>query len=257
LKQTNGLAIVSSAVMATVMLFGCGAEPGSTQVRPTHTSAPAEPQPPVGIPPSAQQPGGTNGTNGDVDGLLLGIRTARQNVTGFTGTVVTYEDGPKGKISETLKIAFKKPSTLKIQVTQSTGGNAGTQLLWEGGDACKVKPGYLPFAVSIKMSDDRLLSKNGWEIRETEVNSILKILLDPSSRLKALGPGQFDGRPLNMLELVSPLTPKGGAKETIGIDPKTNLPGVRMIYNASGKMIYRLNIKQLTMKVPSSNELSI
>jgi hypothetical protein len=60
-----------------------------------------------------------------------------------------------------------------------------------------------------------------------------------------------------MVELVSPLTPKGGARELIGIDPATNLPGVRMIYNASGKLIYRLTIKQLKLKTPTSAELDL
>ena len=248
-----------SLLLGAMMLAGCGAAPTAPHVKDQPVPEPDASTAPIGIPPVA---GGAPvsagpGQGQGLDAMMLGIRAARQNVTGFTGNVVTFEDGPKGKISETLKIAFKKPSTLKIDVTQSTAGNAGTQLLWSGGEDCKVKPGYLPFPVSIKMSDDRLLSKNGWKISETEVNSILKVLLDPSSRLKGLGPQAFDGKQLQMVELVSPLTPKGGAREVIGIDPATNLPGVRMIYNASGKLIYRLTIKQLKLKTPSSAELDL
>lgn len=242
-----------AAAFGVVVLAGCGVAPSPSQPRPERP-APA-PTAPVGIPPAT---GGGQATNpAEVDGLLVGIRQARQNVKGFTGTVVTFEDGPKGKANETLEIAFKKPSTLKIKVAKSSGGNEGTQLLWHGGEECKVKPSYLPFAVSIKMSDERLLGKNNWEIGQTEVNSILTVILDPSSRLKALGDQAHDGKTLAMIELVSPLTPKGGAREVVGIDKVTKLPGVRMIYDAKGKLIYRLTIKQLTMKTPSAKDLDI
>lgn len=242
-----------AAALGVVVLAGCGAEPSPTQPR-RERPAP-EPTAPVGLPPTTG--GGQATTPAEVDALLVGVRHARQNVKGFTGTVVTFEDGPKGKANETLEIAFKKPSTLKIKVAKSSGDSQGTQLLWHGGEDCKVKPSYLPFAVTIKMSDERLLGKNNWEIGETEVNSILKVILDPSSRLKALGDQQHDGKTLAMVELISPLTPKGGAREVVGIDKVTKLPGVRMIYDAKGKLIYRLTIKQLTLKTPSAKDLEI
>jgi hypothetical protein len=255
--------------MALLALTGCGADPTDTTShwnRPAPSNGVSHPQPvaSIGLPggpaaPGAQPvaPGAPGAANPQaVQGLLMGVRQAKQNFTGFSATINTWEKGPKGLAIEKLKIYFKKPGTLRISVLDSNIGDKGTELLWPGSDSVKVKPSYLPFAVNLDLGDDRLASRNGWKLSETDVNSVLKVLLDPSSQLTPLGTQPQDGKMLQMVELHSSASPKGATKEVIGVDPSNNLPCLRMIFNGE-TLMYKMTMSGINMKCPTEDQLSL
>lgn len=244
-------ASVASCLVLSMTMLACGAEPATTKAG-GKWQRPAPKTSGTMTPPEAPIQG-TPGTATDIRPLLEGLRKTRDTLAGFTATVSTTEKGPRGSVDETLKIAYKKPSTLFIEVVKSTAsGNKGTKLHWPGGNELKVKPPYLPFAVSLKMSDDNLLSKNGWEIRETDVNSILKVLLSPNSQVTPMGDQTWNGKVLKMVTVKSPESPKGATHEIIGIDPRVNLPSIRSIYKGQ-TLMYRLTIQNITLKTPSES----
>jgi hypothetical protein len=255
--KLSSLASGATCLMLSLGLLACGAEPASTKAggawqrpAPKTSGTMTPPEAPVAQPPAG-------GMASDIKPLLEGLSHTRSTLAGFTATISTSEKGSRGAVDETLKIAYKKPGTLFIEVAKSTAsGNKGTRLLWPGGSELKVKPPYLPFAVSLKMSDDNLLSKNGWEIRETDVNSILNVLLSAKSTLTPMGTQVWNGKSLTMVQVKSTESPKGATHEIIGIDPTINLPMLRSIYKGS-TLMYRMQILNIQLKTPSESQLKV
>lgn len=243
-------------LLPAVFLAGCGANPAAT--KRTKSKQP---------PRQAMQGGQMMGQNGqmpmpggpqspEVMQMLNSLRQAQQQIPGFTATVETFDKGPSGQESTTMKVAYKKPSTLKIEMVKASGQAQGAKILWTGGGQLKIKPSFLPMSVEKSVSDEMVKSKNGWTIRETEVNAIFKVVFDPGAQIVAKGVQPIDGRPLAVFELRSPASPKGCTNEVIGIDPQTGLPGVRMMFKGQ-TLIYKLTLKNMVVKPPSSAELDV
>jgi hypothetical protein len=155
-----------------------------------------------------------------------------------------------------MRVTFKKPSSLKIEMTKATGQAAGARILWTGGDNLRIKPSFLPMAVEKSIRDEQTVSKNGWSIKETEVNAIIRIILDPQAQIKPLGTHPIDGRPLSMYEVRSRLSPQGASHEVVGVDPQSALPNARLIYKG-GDLIYKAIIKNMSIRAVSSAEMSL
>jgi hypothetical protein len=111
-------------------------------------------------------------------------------------------------------------------------------------------------AISLQITDKRLVSRNGWTIKDTGVSAILATLLNPQAQVKPLGDQAMNGKNLAMLEVRSPVSPKGATHEVIGIDRQTNLPAFRAVYKGQ-QLMYRLAIKSISMTAPSSAEMAI
>lgn len=254
-------ALLVTGLMLVATIAGCGADPaGAGKARqlqnrraPNQRAVPNPMQPrmlPGQVPGQMGQPGG------DVRQLLAAVGQAQAQVKGFSATVDTFDKGAGGTGTQTLKVAFKKPSTLKIDVVKDSGGGEGSQALWTGGGNLDVKPKFPPMKVSLSVSDKRLVSKNGWTIKETEVNATLKVLLDPASQVKVIGQQPMNGKMLTMVEVRSQQSPKGATHEVIGIDPQVNLPTFRSIYKGQ-QLIYKLEIKSMSLNPPSGSALNI
>lgn len=246
--------LTAALLIPAVFLAGCGANPAATK----RTKAK---RPPVQMLQGGQQMMGQGqGPAGpqapEVAQMLQSLRQAQAQIPGFTATVETYDKGPSGQESTTMKVAYKKPSTLKIEMVKASGQAQGAKILWTGGSDLKIKPSFLPMSVSKSVSDEMVKSKNGWTIRETEVNAIFKVMFDPQARITAKGVQPVDGRPLAVFEVQSAMSPKGCTHEAIGIDPQTGLPGVRMMFKGP-TLIYKLTLKNMVVKPPSSSELEV
>lgn len=245
--------LTAALLIPAVFLAGCGANPAATKRSKAK-------RPPVqmmqGAPMMGQAQGPAGAPAPEVAQMLNALRQAQAQIPGFTATVETYDKGPSGQESTTMKVAYKKPNTLKIEMVKASGQAQGAKILWTGGSDLKIKPSFLPMTVSKSVSDEMVKSKNGWTIRETEVNAIFKVMFDPGARITAKGVQPIDGRPLAVFEVQSAMSPKGCTHEAIGIDPQTGLPGVRMMFKGP-TLIYKLTLKNMVVKPPSSAELEV
>lgn len=256
-------ALMAAVLLTSTVLVGCGASPATTEP-PTRSQVPVR-----GLQPAAGwngQPGATTApgqaapagaADAQAQQLLAGVRKAQTANRGFTATVQTWEKGAGKTESGTLKIAFKKPSVMRLEIQKSTNSQAqGVKLRWEGGSEFKIKPTWMPFAVGVGITDKRVISLNSWTIKETDVTCILSVLLDPATQVKFIGPQNFDGLNLVAVEVRSPKSPKGVSHEVVGIDPQSGLPKARMLYKGQ-EMVYKLTVKSMALKVPSETELSM
>ena len=94
--------------------------------------------------PGMTVPGAAGAAAGNAAQILALVRQAQAAQTGFTAQIETYEKGPKGDSEqETLEVAYKRPSTLRVDITQATGEAKGAKVLWTGGSEMKVKPSWI------------------------------------------------------------------------------------------------------------------
>jgi hypothetical protein len=252
----SGFKLAGMTVLAAT-LVGCGIDPATAGHARWDRPAPAADQVslPVGVVGSPESAAPATGQT-TVAALQAALRQTQASMKGFTASAEVFDKGPKGMVTESIKFAFAKPSTLKITVVGSSDGNKDAQLVWPGGDTIKVKPSYLPFSISLGMTDDRMVSKNGWPLKDTDVNAILRVLLDPAAQLTPLADQVLDGKRLSIVEVHSAQSPKGATREVIGVDKQTSLPALRMIYKGD-TLMYRLTIKTMTLKAPSQDELKV
>jgi outer membrane lipoprotein-sorting protein len=255
MTQTFRALLVVAVLGPALLALGCGANPAATKRVKKKTPAPAMQQL-----QGAQLSGAPAGAGGPIDPqvaqMLDSLRKAQASVPGFTATIETFDKGPAGQESNTLKVAYKKPSSLRIEMIKASGQAQGAKILWTGGNELKIKPAFLPMSVTKPVNDDSAKSKNGWTIRETEVNAIFKVIFDPGARIVAKGMQPIDNKPLAVFELVSPSSPKGVTNEVVGIDPATGLPGVRMLFKGQ-TLIYKLTIKNMQIKAVSASEMNV
>lgn len=239
--------------MVSALLAGCGGSPTGTSSKVKRSSlqgsAPLVQAPQPGQ--AGMPPGG-----GDATALLMAVSQAQAAQNGFTATVDTYEKGPKGTDTQTLKVAFKRPQTLKIHIVKGAGQSNDAKVLWTGGNDIKVKPSFLPFAVSKSISDEALKTYNGWTIKDTCPNAILDQLMDTSAQKTIIGEQALVGKQLIMVKVISGKRPKGSTHEIHGIDKATMLPAFREVYKDQAVM-YRLTMKVFKSGTPSESELSL
>lgn len=245
-------ALLAAAFLVPSILVGCGANPAAPakELRNRLPVQGAVAQPGMG---QAQQAGPVDPK---VAQLLAAVAKTNQQATGFSATIDVMDKGADGANNQTLKVAFKKPNNLKISILKDAGGNDGVQALWAGSSSMQVKPKFPPMAISLQITDKRLVSKNGWTIKDTGVSAILATLLNPQAQIKPLGDQAMNGKNLAMLEVRSPVSPKGATHEVIGVDRQTNLPAFRAVYKGQ-QLMYRLSIKSISMTAPSSAEMAI
>lgn len=252
---------LTAGIVAAVLLAGCGSSPTSSSNKFRNRS-PLQGSAPLGMPTGmngAMGPGGQLGApagGGNVQGLLAAIAQAQNAVQGFQATIESYEKGPKDEETQTIKLNYKKPSTLRIHITKGQGQSQDAKVLWTGGGDLKVKPSFLPFAVSKSISDEALKTRNGWTVKDTQPKALVDVLLDPAGGQQILGENTVAGMPLIMVQVKSARSPKGATHEIIGVNKTTMLPAFREVYKGQ-TVLYRIVLKGLKMGVPSSSEFEI
>lgn len=198
------------------------------------------------------------GSDQELQQLLAGVHQA-QAAPGFTATVNTMDKGPAGSESDQINVAYQKPSTLHLDMIKASGQAQGATIVWSGGDSLQIKisVGFLPITTSLDITDDRVKSKNGWTIKDTEVNAVFRVLFDPQAKLQIVGQqASPDGHMLTMVQVVSAESPKPADHEVIGIDPTTGMVGLRALFTGQSE-IYRLAITNIKVGAPSATEMAI
>jgi hypothetical protein len=149
---------------------------------------PAPTQHKVEVPPPAPQPSGVPAPpDGKATELAAQARKAFAALPGYR-TKMRYMQKNGSKISRGLcDIAGKPPLSMRIEIFE--GESVGTKLAWFGGNKVKVRPGGLlsPIVVDLSLTDERLVSVRGYNLSQTNLDSLLKMLADPQGRLTYTG----------------------------------------------------------------------
>lgn len=256
--QARSFPLIAVGLATLMLATACGNPTAVRRARPAPGGSMVQQRPMQNVLPQNGQPASGMGARQvpEIDQMRSALQAAQQRVPGFSATIETFDKGPKGQESNAMRVTFRKPSTMKIEMTKASGQAQGAQILWTGGNSLRIKPSFLPVAVEKGISDEQTVSKNGWTIKDTEVNAIIRVVLDPNAQIKPLGIHPIEGRPLSVYEIRSRLSPRGASHEFIGIDSQTALPAARLVYKGND-LIYKAVIKNMSIRNVSSAEVSL
>lgn len=196
----------------------------------------------------------------DAAQLRAGLAKLYEAAPGLRAEVATLDVGPNGQESVSLlQVASLKPLPIRLEVLKGNG--EGTRLRWEGGDSLKAKPKFPPVAVTLKLTDARIITLNGWTLRDTAVAALFDVALDPEAQVERLADAQVEGVACAMLKLRSAKSPKGASHEVLALDLANLRPRQREVYglkpNGAEGLMYRLVLKRLELVKPAPKELEL
>jgi hypothetical protein len=239
------LLAVSLAAASLAGLVGCGA---NTPARPARkvASQPLNRAPLQGMQPGVAGQLAPGAVDPRVAQILQGVAQVRDQSQGADVVVkITYykDDGSIKHVRSRYK--FQKPQRNFIEVLASNEDKVvGTKVSWKGDGKASVRTKFIGFwvTVSLDLHDDRLRDQRGNFLDETSISRALETLLDPGARVTFKGEGNLAGRPMVVLDVVSPLSLKNVTREVYGIDPTINQPIMREMYKGD-KLIWKMNVE--------------
>ncbi len=244
MRKPIALLLVAAALAG---LTGCGKDSPTRPARKVNGQA-LNRAPLQGMQPGgAMQPGMGGQADPRIAPILAGLQQMRQTGTGADITVkITYnkDDGTTKHVRSRYKYQ-KSTSRNFIEVLASNEEKVvGTKVSWKNDGKANVRTKFIGFwvTVTLDLHDDRLRDQRGNFLDETSIDRSLATLLDPGARLTFKGEGNLNGRPMVVLDVVSPLSLKNVTREIYGIDPTTSQPIMREMYKGD-KLIYKMQLE--------------
>lgn len=228
-----------------------------TTTKKSTNSAPTSTQAPTGNQASA--PTTASSTEGKI---LAKVKQAFDGLNSLSATITNFEKGNDGlEGSGQIKMVYKKPSTVKIDVVKSPdAGQVGAKLLYTNLTEAKVRPGGgMGFvSLTLSMSDSKLLSGRKYQLGQIDLGFTVKRMTQPNVKAKLSGQTQVGSSKVLLLEI----TPQGHfdsriTKEVFGVDAQTFLPRVHEMYEGT-KKVYSVQLTTATPNAPvSASDLEV
>ncbi|MEB3223961.1 MAG: hypothetical protein VKS61_17945 [Candidatus Sericytochromatia bacterium] len=151
------------------------------------------------------------------------------------------------------RLWLEKPHGTAFEMLESTAipAGVGTKLVWYGGETCDVKTRFfgLPVKLTPAADDPRLAGIRGWSIREISIASVRRVMADPQTSFRYVGPDTFLGRPMTVLEARGPQLLRGTDRELIWLDDKLRLPFALEAYDGPERA-FRVEIETFQFDAP-------
>jgi outer membrane lipoprotein-sorting protein len=126
------------------------------------------------------------------------------------------------------RLWLEKPHGTAFEMLESLAvpAGVGTKLIWHGEATCDVRTRFfgLPIKLSPAFDDARLAGIRGWNLRDISIASVRRLLADPASSFRLVGPDTFLGRRMTVIEARGPQVLRGTDRELIWLDDKLRLP---------------------------------
>lgn len=222
---------------------GTAKKPATTTKKTTGTTA--QPQ---ATAPTANVATSTEGK------ILAKLKQSFDALSSLSATITNFEKGNDGlEGSGQIKMLYKKPSTVKIEVVKSPdAGQVGAKLLYSDLSNAKVRPGGgMGFmSLSLAMSDSKLLSGRKYQLGQIDLGFTVKRMTQPGVKAKLTGQSQIGSSKILLLEI----TPQGHfdsriTKEILGVDAQTFLPRLHEMYEGA-KKVYSVQLTSATPNAP-------
>jgi hypothetical protein len=241
--------IICGFVLASLVLSACGQ---SAPTRPMRAAGGAQVQAPPVLPvlPGGPMDAAPRMADPRVMQILSDVARVRDGASNslMRTTLSCFKDD--GGVSRAKSIyKFQKPNRVLLNILESTNEKVnGTRLLWTGGSQVQVKTKFVGFwvTVSLDVNDERIRDDRGYSIAQTSIPKTYETLLHPAAQVAFKGEGQVAGRPVELLNVMSPLSLKPTTREVYGIDRVSRTPVLREMYRGD-KLIYRMQVEQITL----------
>lgn len=239
-KQLMGAALAAAALLSTA----CGKD------------APAGVKPPKPVVPLASaapsQPAA--GADPRVAEMRVAVQAASDAVRNFQAIAHTKMRTAAGASAfNTAKVFWRRQGTMACTVTAAESEKkVGTKLIFDGDHSVKVRTyffGFIPLKITLDVEDPRLVDSSKRSLKDTSTERMLETLLHPQAQVVPLGDGEAVGEAIALYEVRSPLKWKGMEKDVFGVSKRLNLPIVRDAYDASGKILFHMEMRQMRTNV--------
>lgn len=233
--------------VALAGLTGCGQSNPARPAKPLKSRTALQGMAPLGQQPGQAQPGMGAATDPKLAQLLQAVNQVRQTSSGADITVkMTYhkDDGSTKHVRSRYKYQ-KSPQRNYLEVLASSEEKVvGTKVSWGTNGKADVRTKFIGFWVTanLDLHDERLKDQRGNFLDETSIDRSFETLLDPRSRVTFKAEGNLNGRPMVVVDVVSPLSLKNVTREVYGIELATHTPILREMYKGD-KLIWKMQVE--------------
>ena len=159
--------------------------------------------------------------------VLQALRHGAGNPAGFTATYTVEERAGDRHRRTVYDMAYRRaPFAVRLVVRESDDLSPGLAVLDTGTGRVRVKlpglMGMLPIEVPARSERSRDLL--GLYPDQVTPAAFVRALLDPASRVRALGETAIDGQPVHLLEASGPACIVPGATLRLGLDATSLVP---------------------------------
>lgn len=149
-----------------------------------------------------------------------------------------------------LDLALEKPDRTAYTILSADRPRSaeGTRIVWFGERDVHVRTKFFGFPLSIVLPQDdpRLMDLRGDDNRTLAITRVFEQLSRPECRLGLLPPGRWQQRPVTMLWLDGPGSPRGITHQIFWLDDADGMPRVREMYEGD-QGVYRLDVLEGTV----------
>ncbi|MFN4151798.1 MAG: hypothetical protein ACK4IX_12725, partial [Candidatus Sericytochromatia bacterium] len=176
---------------------GTAKKPATNTKKTAGATAPAQVTAPTA--PAANTATSTEGK------ILAKLKQSFDALNSLSATITNFEKGNDGlEGSGQIKMLYKKPSTVKIEVVKSPdAGQVGAKLLYSDLSNAKVRPGGgMGFmSLSLAMSDSKLLSGRKYQLGQIDLGFTVKRMTQAGVKAKLTGQSQIGSSKILLLEI--------------------------------------------------------
>jgi hypothetical protein len=153
----------------------------------------------------------------------------------------------------TARVFWRRQGTMACTVIAAESERkVGTKLIFDGQRSVTVRTyffGFIPLTLTLDVDDSRLVDSSKRSLKDTSTERMLETLLHPRAAIVPLGDGEAVGEAIELYEVRSPLKWKGMDKDVFGVSKRLALPIVRDAYDASGKLMFHMEMRQMKTNV--------
>jgi len=234
-----------SGLTLALLLGGCGAAP--TAVVPKSETPVLKPI----APPAADDQDGQK--------VLTTLKTQAPSVLTLAAKSHSWQILPDGtKDYNAADMWIRRPNSrtpfeLAAYISQARDKRVErTKMVFDGVRNVKLKTyflGFLAVRVTLPVDDSRIVDKYHRSLKDTSLDQMLNVVLDPGARTRKIGTFELRGERLQLVEVRSPTSWPDVSKEIYGMSEKTGMPIYRDSYNKAGKVFRHFDVEGLRIGV--------
>lgn len=172
--------------------------------------------------------------------LAKGLQGFQAQLKTFSAVATFWETDGKDTQTNTAEIFLAQPGKIRANVLESSNSmKRGAKMVYLGDKTVRVKLGFIK--KTFAYDDPMVVSTRGYRIDQTDLTAVIGGVIHPQATLTYKGAATLNGKPVEMLEVVSPAILPGTEREVIALDPQTFAP-VQLEAFSQGKVVFKLGL---------------
>lgn len=172
--------------------------------------------------------------------LAKGLKGFESQLKTFSAVASFWETDGKDTQTNTAEIFLAQPGKIRANVLESSNSmKRNAKMVYLGDKKVRVKLGFIK--KTFDYDDATVTSVRGFRIDQTDLTAVIAGVTHPQAKLSYKGSHTLNGKPVELLEVVSPAILPGTEREVIALDPQSFAP-VQLEAFAGGKVVFKLGL---------------